>query len=261
VALDGSYERDFVIGAGLELADGVVIGSFVDDVGNVADEVYSLTKLTIADPPDPVAFYPGATVVTGTSVLLRWSESAASDFAEYRLYRSTPAATEGALVPVTSNDELVAVISSRTTLSYLDEGLQGGMWYMWGITPVDDNGFLATSLGTINVRVGHQPQLDNESLTPSSGGTATLFTYECRYRHAGDLAPAHVRLIVDGEATYVMGQVGTGTSWVTGELFQAQINLAAGSHTFFFEAEDSLGAETRLPDEGFFGGPLVSAGP
>lgn len=261
VAFDGTYERDFVIGAGLELVDGVVIGSFRDDVGNVADEVYSLTKLTIADPPAPVSFYPGATVVTGTSVLLRWAESGAGDFAEYRLYRSAPAATEGALLPVTTTDELVAVLPSRTSLSYRDEGLEEGMWYMWGITPVDDNGFLATSLGTINVRAGRQPQLDNQSLTPTSGGTTTPFTYECRYRHAGDAAPAYVHLVVDGAATYVMGQVGSGTNWVTGEIFRVQITLGAGSHTFSFEAEDLLGAETRLPAEGFFGGPLVSGGP
>jgi hypothetical protein len=258
VAFDGSYERDFVIGAGLELANGVVIGSFVDDVGNVADETHSLTTLTIADPPESVAFDTGGTVVTGTSVLLRWGESTAADFAEYRLYRSAPANSEGALVPVTTDDELIAVLDTRTTLSYLDGGLTGGKWYMWGIIPVDTNGFRALSLGTINVRVGHNPRLSGESLEPASGGITTQFTYECTYSHAGEKAPEEVRLVVDGQATYSMAQVGAGSNWIFGEVFRARINLGVGAHTYHFEAKDSLGAETRLPEEGAYGGPQVS---
>ena len=89
----------------------------------------------------------------------------------------------------------------------------------------------------------------------------TQFTYECTYTHAGNVAPQHVRLVVDGEATYAMAQVGSGTSWMFGEEFRALINLGVGGHTYHFEARDSLGADARLPEAGTFGGPQVSASP
>jgi hypothetical protein len=54
-----------------------------------------------------------------------------------------------------------------------------------------------------------------------------------------------------------MPQVGSGSNWTAGEDFQLTINLAAGSHTYRFEAEDVDGAQVRLPATLSFSGPNV----
>jgi hypothetical protein len=48
VAYDGTYERDWVVSAGLSLTNGLVLARFVDDVGNQAVPTAAPTRITIS---------------------------------------------------------------------------------------------------------------------------------------------------------------------------------------------------------------------
>lgn len=256
VPLDGIYELDLVVTAGLEVVDAVIRGSFRDIVGNVATDVFSATKVTIADPPAAVSFARPSTGILGTKVTLHWSQSADADFAAYRIFR-TPANDLGD--PVSENDILVASIADAGQRTLLVADLAGGAGYQFGIQAVDANGF-ASGLDTLTVTTGHDPSISGTILTPTLGTPGTNFSYGCTYRHAGGVAPATVRVIVDGGITYNLNQIGGGTNWVGGESFNiTSIHLVAGSHTYHFEAEAVDGSTTREPaGSNVFGGPVVT---
>jgi hypothetical protein len=255
VAGDGIYELDLVITAGLEVVEAVIRGTFSDLVGNQANDVFSVTKVTIADPPSPVAFSRSSIEILGTKVTLHWSLNTDADFAAYRVFR-TPGNDVGD--PVTENDILVASIEDPNERMVQVTDLDGGTDYQFGVQTSDVNGF-TSDLDSMTVMTAHDPAISGTILTPTLGTPGTNFTYGCTYRHAGGLAPANVRLIVDGGITYNLNQVGGGSNWVGGEAFNVTINLVSGSHTYHFEAEAVDGSTSRNPaGTNVFGGPVVT---
>lgn len=254
VAFDGNYERDITISAGIEAVNAVVVGSFTDQVGNTADALGSSTRVTIAEPPDQVLFDEAASRVLGAGVQLRWFRCDADDFARYRIFRS-PAGAGG----VDTDDTLIADITARDSLSISDTGLSGNTRYTWGILAVDTNGF-ASPLDPLTRTVAFDPVLLNPVVTPAFGSPSTVFEYTCMYRHAGNVAPVFVSVIVDGNQTFAMTKVGSGTNWVAGESFRATASLPAGGHTYFFRTDAVDGSSARNPTSTglVLGGPSVS---
>ena len=243
VALDGVYERDFVVTAGLEVVDGVIVGSLRDDVGNFANEVFSATKVTIQDPPGAVSF--ARIEVLGGSANLYWTRNNDSDFAEYRLYRSDPNGTLD-LVNV-QNNLLVATFDTVSETSRTVSGLAAGATYQFGITVADQNGFIAPLNPATVGPMGYDPQLTNPNYSPGSGDASTLFRFQCTYLHALDLPPVTegVRLVLDGNLIAPMSA--TGANWDTGVVFEVFTTLPVGSHTYAFQAEAQDGSHSRLP--------------
>jgi hypothetical protein len=253
-AFDASYERDFTIPAGLEVVNAVVLGSFTDEVGNAADALGAATRITIAEPPDPVLFdVPGSQVV-GAGIALSWSRSDDADFARYRIFRSPPGGG-----PVDESDALVASIVARDSTGLTDRNLTGGATYTWGVQAVDQNGFRST-LHAMTRTLAFDPAVVSPGVSPGSGTPSTVFQYTCTYRHAGNVAPSYVRVLVDANQVFVMAKVGSGTNWVAGEPFRVDASLAVGGHNFFFEAVALDGSSTRNPATPglVFGGPSVS---
>ncbi len=253
-AFDASFERDFVIPAGAELVNALVTARFTDGVGNTAEPVGAATRVTIAEPPAAVQFDDAASRVQGAGIRLEWSRNADADFAKYRIFRSGPGGTT-----VSEASALVAVVTDRETLTLLDAGLTGGTQYTWGVQAMDANGF-RSALDPLTRTVAHDPVLALPGVSPGTGSPATTFTYSVTYRHAGNQAPAFVRVIVDANQSFAMTKVGGGTNWVVGELFQAPANLAAGGHTYFFEALAMDSSSARNPSSPglVLGGPSVS---
>lgn len=253
-AFDGVYERDFPIPAGAEVVNALVVASFTDEVGNRADPAGAATRVTIAEPPDPVAFDPAASRVQGAGIRLEWSRNADADFAKYRIFRSGPGGTS-----VSEASTLVTVVTDRETVTFLDSGLAGGTTYTWGVQAMDANGF-RSALDPLTRAVAHDPQLASPGVSPGTGTPSTTFTYSVVYRHAGNVAPAYVRVIVDANQAFAMTKLGGGTNWVAGETYQATANLAAGGHTYFFEALGTDSSAARNPSTPglVLGGPSVS---
>jgi len=136
---DGTYEVDFTVPRGLEVRDAIVTGHFTDRVGNVAPPVKATGKVTIQQPPSPVTLFSPTPIGTSlTSLNISWSKNTDTDFDCYKLFRSK---TPG----VDSTSSLVTTITSQSTTSYDDTGLQENTTYYYRVYVYDKGGLAAGS--------------------------------------------------------------------------------------------------------------------
>ncbi len=138
---DGLYTREFVIPIDLEVADGVVTGSFRDAAGNNADNFTITSRLTVENPPLPVSL--SAAAENSSTVRITWSASGDDDFAAYRLFRDT-------VWSVSHTSYQAAYIESRNTTTYTDNNLDDDRTYYYRIYVYDDNG-LSTASDVVEV--------------------------------------------------------------------------------------------------------------
>ncbi|RKY63635.1 MAG: hypothetical protein DRP99_03695, partial [Candidatus Latescibacterota bacterium] len=89
------------------------------------------------EPPAPVTLYSPSSI-SSTGMTITWSESDATDFFAYKLYRSESPG-------VNTSDELVATISSKEITFYDDEGLQENTSYYYRIYVFDKGGNFSRS--------------------------------------------------------------------------------------------------------------------
>jgi hypothetical protein len=94
--------------------------------------------------------------------------------------------------------------------------------------------------------------LSQSSVSPTSGTSSTVYTFQTTYTEVKGEAPAQALLYVDNKS-YPM-QLVSG-SYSSGAVFQAQTTLPTGKHSFFFVFADSL---TSWADPFY---PQVYAGP
>jgi phospholipase C len=97
----------------------------------------------------------------------------------------------------------------------------------------------------------------HSSLSPTSGNSATVFTFQTTYTESSGSAPVQAMLYVDSTSypmTYVSG------SYSTGALYQVQTTLPTGNHTYFFVFSNSQSSWADPVDPGIYAGPNVGAG-
>ncbi len=139
VAGDGVYEANFTIPANLEVTNAGVFGNFTDRAGNAAGEVWARDNISILSPPDPVTIY---SIVAPNGIFdrleLSWNSSEVSDFAQYRIYRSTAAGVD-------SSDYLARIINSAGITALSDTGLTASTTYYYRVFVIDVNGLWAGS--------------------------------------------------------------------------------------------------------------------
>jgi len=80
----------------------------------------------------------------------------------------------------------------------------------------------------------HDPLLSNGHVTPSTGTTATVFTFTVTYADTKGCAPNWVRVTVAGVGVYPM--TGSGTTYGTGVTFSRSMTLPVGTYTYSFSA-------------------------
>ena len=105
----------------------------------------------------------------------------------------------------------------------------------------------------------YPPELTGASVTPSSGDTNTMFSYQVTYSDPEGDAPEYITLTVDGIDPHPMIlEDGVADSYETGEVFTVTgILLEDGVHTYHILTSD--GAESaRLPGSGRLTGPDVA---
>jgi len=138
VADDGIYSRRYVVPINLEIDEGVVTGRFTDAAGNSADDTPSASRINIAIPPEPISLQ---TIAESSSqIRLSWSavEPGSFDFSSYRIYRETSPG-------VTESSELIANITSRTTLGYTDSDLNDNQLYVYRVYAYSADGLITQS--------------------------------------------------------------------------------------------------------------------
>jgi hypothetical protein len=83
--------------------------------------------------------------------------------------------------------------------------------------------------------------LGRPSVSPSSGTTATTFTFTVTYRHREGSRPDHVRVVVGGTSHAMVAR--TGDRWRRGVTFSVRMKLPVGQHRVLFVAVDPDGNE------------------
>ena len=85
-------------------------------------------------------------------------------------------------------------------------------------------------------------KLENASVTPRTGTTATLVAFQVTYRNVKGLPPDYVRVRVGATTTYPMSS--TTTDWKGGVVFTVSTRLSEGVQDVTFEARDA----EKFPD-------------
>jgi len=115
--------------------------------------------------------------------------------------------------------------------------------------------------GIANYEGGENPvikpmTLTQSSVTPPSGTSSTIFTFQTTYTEWANQAPAQALLYVDNAAypmTYVSG------SYISGAIFQVSTTLPAGNHTYSFVFTDSYSGWADPFGPPTYAGPNVGA--
>lgn len=94
---------------------------------------------------------------------------------------------------------------------------------------------LALVLPALGAAVG-PTKLENPSVNPRTGTTATLITFSVTYRSIKGSAPDYVRVVV-GPSTFPMTT--TGSNWKQGVVFTVKTTLPVGTAAVRFDAKDA----------------------
>ncbi len=131
--------------------------------------------------------------------------------------------------------------------------------------PLDWSGTIAPnvygSTNVPNIRItlcggNHVPELSGGMVSPGAGEPGTSFYYDVNYIDSDGDAPA-VKYVYIDDTPYTMAlQSGTASD---GTYEYGPAVLGSGTHTYYFHFEDSNGGMARLPADGSYTGPTVSA--
>lgn len=218
-----------------------------DLAGNAATLAGSFETQKDVKPPTQVGPLSVLDLLNGT---LRLSWAPAKDdvaVAFYRVYRSDDGKTFEPLAEVAGT-------------SYDDAGLAYEELHTYKVAAVDHGGNEGVAEERLRAAATAVPRLSAALASPTVGSTQTTFRYTVTYVSPGGVAPATIRVILDGvpqDMQLISGEPETGA------IYQYETRLAPHKrdepHTYAFEASD--GRYTALfPEDGsLLRGPLVSA--
>ena len=113
--------------------------------------------------------------------------------------------------------------------------------------------------GDGSVVVGNQPPILLEGkVTPTSGSPSTNFIYSVIYKDADNDAQINVFVVIDGSSSYPLSSSGC-TTYSTGCVYEVVKSLLAGSHNYYFKANDGNNPDVKLPPSGTYPGPTVTS--
>jgi phospholipase C len=98
--------------------------------------------------------------------------------------------------------------------------------------------------------------LSLSSISPSSGTSSTVFTFQTTYSNVNGKAPTKATLYLDNTPitmSYVSG------SSSTGAVYQAKTTLSAGNHSYFFVFSDALSSWGDPVGPQVYAGPTIGA--
>jgi fibronectin type 3 domain-containing protein len=164
---DGVYEGDVQLPPGPTVNSAILTGSFVDAAGNSTSLASSRT-LSMRAAPDAVELQ--AFVAESSdppSVTLNWTESRATDFAAYQVFRSEAAPGN------TTPRPLTAKLTSKTTLEFRDSNVVEGKAYAYYVS-VWTTGLMQTPSNIVDVPVPNVRPPFAVTLNPADVGETTV---------------------------------------------------------------------------------------
>ncbi len=154
------------------------------------------------------------------------------------------------------------VNTANTTTSLTSPELADGTSHYFHIRARDSVGNWGSTvhLGPFYIDV-YSPRLTGGAVSPASGYPTTAFTFSVNYTHPLELAPAEVKVVIDG-STYRNLSLASG-NFSAGAVYTGIVNnLTVGTHSFAFEASDNATpAHLAVDDIGVRTGPVVEAPP
>ena len=146
---DGLFSLAYVVPLSVQVAQGLVTGSYQDEAGNVATSDLTASEyLTIANPPTAVTL--AAQLVTDNdgnrSISLSWTSSPDSDFETYRLYKDNSAG-----IQETDTDLIIWITESKSQTEFSDINPTPGT-YHYRVFVFDQQG-LATGSNEVTITV------------------------------------------------------------------------------------------------------------
>ena len=217
-----------------------------DLAGNAATLAGSFATLEDTVAPSAVGALSVADLHNGT---LRLSWAPAKDdvaVAGYRVYRSDDGV----------EFRRVAEVEAPT---YDDGQLPFEKAFTYQVVAVDHGDNEGPASERLRAAATALPRLTAGAVTPTVGSTSTVFRYTVTYASAGGVAPAHVRVLIDGVPQNMTLESGTP---LAGAVYVYETRLAPHQrdepHTYSFEASDGR-YTARFPEDGSrLRGPLVS---
>ncbi|HUT03467.1 MAG TPA: PQQ-binding-like beta-propeller repeat protein [bacterium] len=105
--------------------------------------------------------------------------------------------------------------------------------------------------------VNFDPELANGYVTPGNGGGETEFTYRVNYYDEDGDDPLYPYVYIDDSPHEMTLESGSSASGI----YSYATTLSGGSHTYYFEFEDTPGGKDREPESGSYDGPSVNIDP
>lgn len=218
----------------------------LDRAGNAVTLAGGFATRVDSDPPTAVGPLSVIDLLNGT---LRLSWAPATDnvaVAFYRVYRSEDGAT------FAPHAEVRAPTFDDANLPYEKQ-------FVYQVVAVDHGANEGPTNERLRASATAVPRLTAGLVTPTVGSTSTTFRYTATYVSQGGVAPAYMRIVLDGVAqnmTLVSGTFGEGA------VYAYETRLAPHTrdapHTYSFEASDGRYA-VQFPEDGSsLRGPLVS---
>ncbi len=99
--------------------------------------------------------------------------------------------------------------------------------------------------------------ITNGQLNPTTGDTATTYSYSITYTDADNTTPSFIRVIIDGTPQNMSKQNAGDNDYTDGCIYIYTTKLTVGDHCYHFEASNGTDSE-RLVFIGAYSGPTVS---
>ncbi|MFW3146383.1 MAG: hypothetical protein ACMUIE_06190 [Thermoplasmatota archaeon] len=111
-------------------------------------------------------------------------------------------------------------------------------------------------LGLIGISIADPPRSNspfffNERVDPQMGDTNTLFTFTTWYADLDGDAPRYVRLHIDG-THYLMSTQASSPDYMRGVNYTYATNLSAGTHYYYYFANNTVNQTVRSPLSGYY---------
>ncbi len=148
-AADGLFSLAYLVPLNVQVAQGLVTGSYQDEAGNVATSDLTASEyLTIANPPTAVTL--AAQMVTDNdgnrSISLSWTSSPDNDFETYRLYKDNSSGIQDG-----DTDLIIWITESKSQTEFSDINPTAGT-YHYRVFVFDQQG-LATGSNEVTITV------------------------------------------------------------------------------------------------------------
>ncbi|UCE39200.1 MAG: Ig-like domain-containing protein [Thermoplasmata archaeon] len=214
-----------------------------------ADDDYSWTFTTIKEPPKLVSVEPdedAEDVAVDADIVITFNRSMDKDATEsafsytyegsdevYEIRTGTPEWTDSdKTLTFTPDADFAEGVTYTITIDDSAKDAEGVIFegFEWEFT----------------TKVNSPPVLKTGGVNPDSGDASEPYTFSVVYSDADDDEPRFVKVVIDG-AAWKMQESDTSTGdFIEGKVYELEIELDAGDHTYYFEAENEQHV-VRLP--------------